>query len=241
MLDAFGGCCVYDEGARHECDPYGVLGWLLAGNDALALSNHSDEHLITLALDSLPRPIAHGRDLFLEGRVHRWVGTISGQPGGQPTHSMRERHLPDPHGHPGLYLVGDYLFDSTINGAFDSADFVTDVLLTVLRKKKYAPAPEPAAIVHTNGKAGTNGNGVLPSAVHGRHDCVDKVYHDLYDGERPYEESWKEYFCEYYTTDLIRTLWGWKPPYTLLDCGSASGLTLAAFAKLGVEAWGVEN
>src|SRR5262249_53333839 len=33
MTDAFGGCCVYDEGARHPCDPYGVLGWLLAGND----------------------------------------------------------------------------------------------------------------------------------------------------------------------------------------------------------------
>src|SRR5205807_7062046 len=38
MSDAFGGCCVYDEGARHPCEPYGVLGWLLAGSDALALS-----------------------------------------------------------------------------------------------------------------------------------------------------------------------------------------------------------
>ena len=56
-----------------------------------------------------------------------------------------------------------------------------------------------------------------------------------------YEESFEEYFCEHYTIDLIRTVWGWSPPYTLLDCGSASGQTLEAFARVGVEAWGVEN
>ena len=65
MMDAFGGCCVYDEGARHPCDPFGVLGWLLAGNDALALANHGDDELITQALDSLPKPLAHGRALVL--------------------------------------------------------------------------------------------------------------------------------------------------------------------------------
>src|SRR5216683_410072 len=26
LSDAFGGCCVYDEGLRHACEPYGVLG-----------------------------------------------------------------------------------------------------------------------------------------------------------------------------------------------------------------------
>ena len=31
MSDAFGGCCVYDETARHPAEPYGALGWLLAG------------------------------------------------------------------------------------------------------------------------------------------------------------------------------------------------------------------
>ena len=41
--------------------------------------------------------------------------------------------------------------------------------------------------------------------------------------------------------DLIRTVWGWSPPYTLLDCGSASGQTLEAFARVGIQAWGVEN
>jgi monoamine oxidase/SAM-dependent methyltransferase len=234
MLDAFGGCCVYNEGARHSCEPYGVLGWLLAGNDALALSNHSDDQLIALALDSLPQALAPGRGLHLEGRVHRWVGTINAQPGGQPAHATRARHLPDEHRFPGLFLVGDYLFDSTVNGAYDSADFVTDMILTILRKKKYG-GPRPGIVAATNGNAGVNGHATPITAT------VDRDYHDLYDGERPYEESWKEYFCEYYTTDLIRAVWGWSPPYKLLDCGSANGLTLEAFANLGVEAWGVEN
>jgi monoamine oxidase/SAM-dependent methyltransferase len=244
MTDAFGGCCVYDEGARHACEPYGVLGWLLAGTDAMALSNLDDQRLLELALDSLPEPLAQGRELFVEGRVHRWVGTISGLPGGQPAHDIRHRHVIDSNGHPGLYLVGDYLFDSTINGVFDSADFVTDMILTHLRKKKYAPKPEIAAptngklnghAIHVNGVAHVNGKPAQPK------DVVAKVYHDLYDGERPYADAWKEYFCEYYTTDLIRAVWGWSPPYTLLDCGSASGLTLQAFHDIGVEAWGIEN
>jgi monoamine oxidase/SAM-dependent methyltransferase len=241
MTDAFGGCCVYDEGARHACDPYGVLGWLLAGNDAMALCNLDDRSITDMALDSLPAALAEGRRLFLEGRVHRWVGTISGLPGGQPTHGTRERHLPEPQHHAGLFLVGDYLFDSTINGVYDSADFVTDMLLTLLRKKKYASAPAGIA-ASTNGQPATaNVIFIANGAKNSRDGLVDKDYHDLYDGERPYEESWKEYFCELYTIDLIRTIWGWSPPYRLLDCGSASGLTLAAFAKVGVEAWGVEN
>jgi protoporphyrinogen oxidase/SAM-dependent methyltransferase len=236
MSDAFGGCCVYDEGARHKCDPHGVLGWLLAGNDAMALSNLDDDTLIDMALDALPAPLAAGCKLFLEGRVHRWVGTINAEPGGKPVHGTRERHLPDAAGCPGLFLVGDYLFDSTINGVYDSADFVTDMLLTRLRKEKYATPPE--VVVHVgNGKVGANGK----ASASLRDGIVPRDYHDQYDGERPYEEAWQEYFCEYYTTDLIRAVWGWSPPYRLLDCGSASGLTLPAFQKLGVEAWGVEN
>lgn len=242
MMDAFGGCCVYDEGARHPCEPYGSLGWLLAGADALALSNCDDQHLIPLALDSLPQPLEHGRKLFLEGRVHRWVGTISGQPGGQPTHDIRQRHLADAQGHPGLYVMGDYLFDSTINGAYDSADFVTDMILTHLRKKKYGPPLASAVDASKNGHAALSNGAVHPNGSKKKQsDVVDKDYHDMYDGERPYAESWQEYFCEYYTTDLIRAIWGWSPPYTLLDCGSASGLTLEAFRDVGVEAWGIEN
>jgi hypothetical protein len=61
LSDAFGGCCVYDEGLRHACEPYGVLGWLLAGNTAATLCNLGDRELIACALDSLPQPLAEGR------------------------------------------------------------------------------------------------------------------------------------------------------------------------------------
>ena len=225
MSDAFGGCCIYDEGSRHAVGNYGVLGWLLAGNDAMALSNLSDDKLIGLALDSLPESLAHGRSLFVEGRVQRWIGTLNGQPGGDPVRPLRERHLPSPDLHPGLFVVGDYLFDSTLNAAFDSADFVTDLIQTELRRHKFAYQFEDAVPV-------VEGPGAGPLA----HD-----YFKLYDGERTYEDSFEEYFCAEHTTDLIQAVWGWKAPYTLLDVGSANGLTLKEFADFGVEAWGIEN
>ena len=65
--DAFGGCCIYDEGARRPIKPYGVLGWLLAGADALALCGLSDCDLIAKVLDFLPRSLAHGTSLFRRG------------------------------------------------------------------------------------------------------------------------------------------------------------------------------
>jgi ubiquinone/menaquinone biosynthesis C-methylase UbiE len=70
---------------------------------------------------------------------------------------------------------------------------------------------------------------------------VNKAYHDYYDGESSYEDSFEEYFDAQYTADLIEIIWGNKPPYKLLDCGSANGLTLAEFADIGIEAWGIEN
>jgi SAM-dependent methyltransferase len=125
-----------------------------------------------------------------------------------------------------LFVVGDYLFDSTLNGVLDSADFATDLILTELRRRRYAM---PAA------------NGCARSEQAREPGSLAEDYHDQYDGTHSYEESFEEYFCERYTIDLIRTVWGWRPPYTLLDSGSANGLTLEAFARVGVEAWGVEN
>ena len=48
-------------------------------------------------------------------------------------------------------------------------------------------------------------------------------------------------FANTTTTDLIRTIWRRIPPYKLLDVGSATGITIELFEKLGVEAWGIEN
>jgi len=218
-----GGVCLYDEGGRHDGMGYGVLGWLLAGTEALALSNFDDETLTRHVLDTLPKPLAHGRDLLIESRVHRWVGTVSSIPGGIPVQELRQRHQPEPKEHPSLPVIGDYLFDSTVNAVYDSANFATALLITELRRAQYAVLNDE----------------LIPSPKNDG--ALGPAYHDEYADDQPYEEAYLEYFCEYYTTDLIRVIWGCKPPYKLLDVGSATGITLRLFDKLGVEAWGVEN
>jgi protoporphyrinogen oxidase len=151
MPDALGGCCVYDESSRVRGHGFGVLGWLLAGDAALTMSNLDDTVLIERVLDSLP----HGRQWFREGQVHRWVGTVSGLPGGHPVREPRSCHRPEPAGHPRLFVVGDYLFDSTINGVLDSAELVTDWILEEIEAGVVGPAVPTAAA----------GNGSKPAAA----------------------------------------------------------------------------
>jgi monoamine oxidase len=126
MTDSFGGCCVYDETSRSDGSLSGVLGWLIGGESALIMSNLDDAALIDAVLDSLPSCLRHGRELFVEGKVHRWVGSVNGMPGGFPMREPDSRHQPDPVGHDDLFVVGDYLFDSTLNGVLDSADTVAE-------------------------------------------------------------------------------------------------------------------
>ncbi len=129
MLDAFGGTCVYDESSRHEAGGRGVLGFLLAGNPALTLGNLEDASLRNRVLESLPDELyADAREDFLEAKVHRWAGAVSAQPGGVPVRDPWTAHVPEAEEHPGLFVVGDYLFDSTLNGVFDSANFATDLV-----------------------------------------------------------------------------------------------------------------
>ena len=80
MSDTFGGCCIYDEGSRHESGSYGVLAWLLTSNDAMALTNCDDETLHDWCSPRFtPRSwkgeACSRRDAFTQGRC-----TINGQP-----------------------------------------------------------------------------------------------------------------------------------------------------------------
>jgi monoamine oxidase len=124
MLDRFGGCCLYDESSRDPHSEHGVLGWLLGGDAAREMAALSDEDLIAAALDSLPEFLAHGRHGFLEGRVHRWVAAVNAMPGGAEAKNHDRRHQIEPVEHGNLFVVGDYLFDSTLNGVLDSAEYV---------------------------------------------------------------------------------------------------------------------
>lgn len=141
MSDRMGGSCLYEESSREPEPRYGVLGWLVGGNAALSRSDRDDHALIAEALDSLPDSLAQGRDSFLEGRVHRWVGAVNAMPGGVEYHSLDQRHRPEACDHPNLLVVGDYLFDSTLNGVFDSATYAADWLAAMMNDE--APSNPP--------------------------------------------------------------------------------------------------
>jgi monoamine oxidase len=145
ILDAFGGCCVYDKGPRGAGGSYGVLGWLLAGEAALSMSSLDDAALIEAVLDALPASLRNGRKYRLEGRVHRWLGTVNGLPGGVPVRDPDHCHRPEPNQHPELFVVGDYLFDSTINGVLDSAGLVAESIIESLAGGAGAAVSEVAA------------------------------------------------------------------------------------------------
>jgi monoamine oxidase len=132
MLDEFGGCCLYDESSRQPGGPHGILGWLLAGEPTLEMCSWDDERLIEAALDSLPSFLADGRDCFIEGRVHRWPASVNAMPGGDVPKSHDRRHLPEPLNHPHLFLVGDYLYDTTLNGVLDSSHYVASWIAALL-------------------------------------------------------------------------------------------------------------
>jgi hypothetical protein len=57
---------------------------------------------------------------------------VNGLPAGFPAREPDSRHLPEPKEHPSLFVVGDYLFDSTLNGVLDSADVVAEWILEEL-------------------------------------------------------------------------------------------------------------
>jgi len=135
MLDQLGGCCLYDESSRMPGGSHGVLGWLFGGDAAEEMSDWDDQRLIDAALGSLPSFLSHGKEAFLEGRVHRWPASVNAMPGGRVQANHDRRHQPAPQSHPNLFLVGDYLFDSTINGVLDSAHYVASWIAAQLSQR----------------------------------------------------------------------------------------------------------
>jgi protoporphyrinogen oxidase len=125
MLDRFGGCCMYDESSRDPLVTHGVLGWLIGGDSAREMAELADDDIVQEVLGALPAfladELATGRARVIEARVHRWIGAVSALPGGWAPLPIERRHCPDADGTPGLFMVGDYLYDSTLNGVLDSA------------------------------------------------------------------------------------------------------------------------
>jgi monoamine oxidase/SAM-dependent methyltransferase len=216
MSEAFGGCCVYDEGSRHDVGKHGVLNWLIAGSDALAFANLNDQELIDAALKSLPPALGNAREHFMEGKTFRWLSSVNALPGGLPARDVVTNHRPEPKQHPGLVVVGDYLFDSTLNGLLDSSDAATDIIVTEMMRLRRA--------------RGT------PTS-----DKIDRDYFENYRGAGPYREVWSQFTDPAYLTDLIKIVWNRSRAYKLLVAGSASGELVGALRARGIDAWGIEN
>lgn len=219
MSEAFGGCCVYNEGARHDVGKHGVLNWLIPGSDALAFANLSDQELIDAALKSLPASLGDARSHFMEGKIHRWLSSVNAMPGGLPVRDVMTNHRPEPKEHPGIVVVGDYLFDSTLNGLLDSSDAATDIILTEMMRLRRARAQDGKPVS----------------------DKIDRHYFENYRGLGPYSEAWRHFTDPDYLTKLIGIVWGKTRGAKLLVAGSASGELVGALRDRGFDAFGIEN
>jgi SAM-dependent methyltransferase len=135
-----------------------------------------------------------------------------------PARDVMTNHRPEPKQHPGLVVVGDYLFDSTLNGLLDSSDAATDIIVTEMmrlrgRGKDGKPAP----------------------------DKIDRDYFENYRNLGPYSDVWNQFTDPAYLRELIRVVWNRTKGYRLLVAGSASGELVGALRAGGIDAWGIEN
>ena len=211
MLDAFDGCCVYDEGTRYDYGDYGLLAFLIAGNAALSLANVADERIEQLCLDALPSELALGKELLLDRRIHRWVGSVSSIPGGMPVRPRGINHRPEPVGAPRLMMVGDYMFDATINGVMDSAEVATDIIVADVLKRRRQQSQSDSLRGESSAEA-------LNAAL----------------------EHVEEVMSVQSVMDILKATWGLERGAKLLHVGSGAGSMVAALRALGFDATGVE-
>jgi monoamine oxidase/SAM-dependent methyltransferase len=212
MLDAFDGCCVYDESARHDYGSCGALAFLISGNAALALANWSDERIEQMCLEALPPALAEGRDLILDRRIHRWMASVNAIPGGVPVRSRADNHRPDAERLPGLVMVGDYIFDATLNGVLDSADVATDIILTEILRRRRDESRKSSGVIQVSD---------WPNAA-----CTEAVIEHLLPAKT--------------ITDVLDVAWGLGKGAKILQVGAGAGRMVAALRELGYDALGVE-
>ncbi len=215
ISDAFGGCCVYDESARGDCGDAGVLGWLIAGNAALEMANLDDATIVARVLASLPADLRPEAATKREAGVHRWLSSVNAVPGGEPERDIFTNHVPEPAGHPALYLVGDYLFDSTINAVIDSADAASDLALDAV--VRLLPRRKPPA------------------------KRIGPAHFAKYRGLGDYAEARRRFLDARTLKALAQSAWNVGDRFSILDAGSASGLLVGELRAMGLDAHGVEN
>jgi monoamine oxidase/SAM-dependent methyltransferase len=213
MIDGFDGCCVYDESSRHDLGRNGALSFLIAGNAALGLANMSDDRIEQLCLDALPPVMQqHGRELLVDRRINRWMATVNAVPGGLPQRSRLDNHRPDPDLLPGLLAVGDYMFDATLNGVLDSADTVTDLILSDVIFRRRALTRQCSAASEADGA---------------RAACDNELVRGVFEGSL--------------LGDLLSIAYGVRRGGRILSVGPGAAAMAAALRAQGFEAWGIDG
>ena len=81
-------------------------------------------------------PISFNQCLFRFNQKVEGNLKTSAQPGGFQQRGADARHCPDAGTYPNLLVVGDYLFDSTLNGVLDSADYAAGWITTMAEAKE---------------------------------------------------------------------------------------------------------
>ncbi|MFO0967266.1 MAG: hypothetical protein U0793_17025 [Gemmataceae bacterium] len=132
------------------------------GEAALTLSNFDDETLIEQALDSLPTGAPWPRPV--PRRASASAGSARSTPAGRLARARAGLAVrSEPENHPWLFVVGDYLFDSTLNGVMDSADTVVEWILEDLPELLAHPAMNGQANGAVRGEASAPLNGHAPA------------------------------------------------------------------------------
>jgi len=127
VSDRLGGVTVYDKTVPGDSDEAPILSLLIAGKYATELSREGDDRVLENALRALPMESGVDEKSVVAFEIDRWQNDlgVSRMPGGIPLLSLEDRHSPAKE-HPRVFILGDFLYDTTINGALDGAGFVID-------------------------------------------------------------------------------------------------------------------
>ena len=114
---------------------------------------------------------------------------------------------------PEVFVVGDYMFDATLNGVLDSAEAATDFILSQIlhRRRNLLLNPENASRIN-----------VLSSGQSA--DIVRGLF-----------------FETDFLVDILGIVWGLKAGARILIAGSRSGKLVGALREAWFDAWGIES
>ncbi|MGP0039348.1 MAG: ATP-binding protein, partial [Rhodomicrobium sp.] len=120
-------------------------------------------------------------------------------------------HRPEPVGAPRLMMVGDYMFDATINGVMDSAEVATDIIVADVLQRRRQQSQSDSLRGESSAEA-------LNAAL----------------------EHVEELMSVQSVMDILKATWGLERGAKLLHVGSGAGSMVAALRALGFDATGVE-